>query len=566
METISKSPQELAAQVMDSYPIYGSFSMPKEDADRLEQQAKDYKSAVHALEPATMNDAELQNELDMMEEEARASGVYTPTEGQGSDERLKFNTEKFKGFGFNDEMALSKATSDLDRFGYVRAVRFDRQEKERLFTEPINKFIDETPITPEVENEQIEELLSRTIDIDTMTPEEQHQIAEAFPSGNFVFHSSTSGRLLKILCSGELVHAKKLFDEEENAAEKEGRNKETVSHNSGYEGISWSMNEIDALPGDRFHIAGFVVAPETALSDETQFTVPSRPAPNEVIQIPSGIDAKKYYDAKTQFELYREASVFGEANSVHNNLMAISFWEDTTTREFSEEPLLLQAMDGLFKQPDFQEQLRSMYHVNEAGKIELSPDLFKQTKNIIPVAAVWIQAAIDNNKLTGTSFENKDIISIIKSLNSENIAEIIRIAIDDSKFYEKIIDDEDEKSTDVGVPVEKMYFVAPRKDAKKWIQVIARSGHKPAGIILYDGKKVRLENFASDHRGDHGQLSQELHKAIVPAKGYIKYGEVLGQDFNDEMRSGAKHHIIAEKYLTDRKTIKKVGGKLVVGE
>lgn len=566
MEVISKSPQELAAQVMESYPNYSDYSMPKEDSDALQQKAVDYKNEIRDLEPAIMDDFDLQNKLDKMETEAKSSGVYDPTKGQGSDERIQFNTDKYKRFGYDDEMALIEGTRDLKRYGYVNAVRFDRQEKERLFNEPIEKFIDETPITPEDEKQQAEELLSKTVDIDSITHEEQSQMAEAFPSGNFVFHSSGAEQLMKILCSGELVHTKKLIDEEEKAAAREGRSKNTIRQNSGYEGISWSMNEIDALPGDRYHMAGFVAAPETALNDETQFGVPSRPAPNEVIQIPSGIDAKKYYNAKTQYELYRDVSLFGEANSVYDNIMAISNWEDATLREFNEEPLLYQAMNDIFKQPDFKEQLRSMYHVNEAGKIELSPELFKQTKEKIPVAAVWIQAAIDNKKLDGTSFENKDISSIIESLGSENVAEILRIALDDSKFYEKIIDDEDEKSTDVGVPVEKMYFVAPRKDAKKWIQVIARSGHKPAGILLYDDKKVRLENFASNHRGDHSQLSQELRKAIVPADGYIKYGEVLGRDFGDDMRAGGKHHIIAEKYLTNRKTIKKVDDKLVIGE
>ena len=107
--------------------------------------------------------------------------------------------------------------------------------------------------------------------------------------------------------------------------------------------------------------------------------------------------------------------------------------------------------------------------------------------------------------------------------------------------------------------------MAPSKDAEAWLKVMARSPHKPAGILLYDDKKVRLENFASLHRGSHTELTAELQAAIKPDnEGYIDYAKVLGAEFNDNMRTGHMRQVIAEQYLANRGVIKKKDDKLVV--
>lgn len=80
-----------------------------------------------------------------------------------------------------------------------------------------------------------------------------------------------------------------------------------------------------------------------------------------------------------------------------------------------------------------------------------------------------------------------------------------------------------------------------------------------------DDKKVRLENFASLHRGDHTELTAELQAAIKPDnEGYIAYGKVLGTEFSDGMRTGHKHQVKAERHLSNRGTIKKVNDTLVI--
>lgn len=565
METVPKSPQEMAAQMLDVYPYYSDYEMPEGEATRLGEQAKGLKAEVEGIKPYMLPDDELAPKLADVKQRATESGVWRADKGEGADERLAYAVEQKKGYGYTEEEATEGAVKSLKRSGYLDAIRDKRKEQERLFKDPIGEYIEGHGVDADTERAEVDKLLERTVDITTLTEAEVANISRDFPSGNFVYHGTGTEQLVKILDSGSLSNAKALYEREDEAAKAEGRDAGIVRRNSGFEGVSWSMNGIDALPGDRYHLAGFVAAPEAVLTDNQQLAVPSRPAPNEVLQISSEIDASKFYDAKTQLELYRNPGMFGESNSVFDNLVSISFWEKEESRQFRDEPMLYQAKRGVLAQPEYQAKLRELYSVDEGGKIRLNPDLLQQIDNEIPVAAVWLQAAIDTGRLMGTQFADKELPAIIDELNGENIKELLGSSRQDWEQSEAILDEAEKAAGNVEVPVESMYFVAPRKDAEAWLKVIARSSHKPAGILLYDDKKVRLENFASLHRGDHTELTAELQAAIKPDnEDYIDYAEVLGTEFNDDMRTGHKHQVIAEKHLSNRGAIKKVNDKLVI--
>jgi hypothetical protein len=258
--------------------------------------------------------------------------------------------------------------------------------------------------------------------------------------------------------------------------------------------------------------------------------------------------------------------MLGESNSVFDNLFSVNMWKEKENRQFRDEPMLYQAKSSLLAQPNYQEQLRELYDAQPDGTIRLNPDLLQQIDNEIPVATVWLQAAIDMGRLKDTVFAGKEVPEIIDTLNDDNIKELFAEMRKDSQPVEDMLDEAEKVAGGVEVPVESMYFVAPRKDAEAWLRVIARSKHKPAGILLYDDKKVRLENFASLHRGDHTELTNELRTAIDPDNDdYINYADVLGSEFSDDMRVGHKHQVIAERHLLNRKTVRKIKGKLVVG-
>jgi hypothetical protein len=567
METTPKSPQEMAVQIVETYPYFNDQSMPEGDAEELHERAGDLRLDLEAANPYALLDEQLEPRLAEIKARATESGVWDPTKGDGADERIAFAVKRMEGYGYTGEVADAIAMKDLRANGLLYTLRNSRRGQEGMFKDSISRYVEANQLDHEVEKQEIDSLLDRTIDISTLTSTELAKLSHDFPAGNFLYHGAGAERLVKIIDSGTLANAKALHERETQAAKAEGREAASIYRNTGYEGVSWSMNGIDALPGDRYHLAGFIGAPETVLSDTQQFVVPSRPAPNEVLQISSAVEADKYYDAKTQFELYRRPGIFGESNSAFDNLASVGRWEKEEDREYGTEPMLYQAKRDMLAQPGYQERLRELYNVQPDGTIRFDPDLLEQINNEIPVATVWLQAAMDTGRLNDTVFAGKEVPEIIETINSDNVKVLFAEMKKDWQPFEETLDEAEKVVSGIEVPIENMYFVAPRKDAGAWLKVIARSKHKPAGILLYDDKKIRLENFASSHRGHHAELTDALRAAIQPGgEGYIDYTQVLGAEFSDDMRAGVKHQVIAEKHLTNRKTIKKIDGKLVVGE
>lgn len=564
MEKIRKSVQELAAQTRDTYPFFNNFSLPDGEAGRLSNQASDYRNEVEdALSSQTTDEEPARESLVDIWNQAQEDGVWRADEGIGADARLAHVAEQRKSYGYSDDEALSLAKKELGHNGYLDAIRSDRRERERLFKQPTTDYINKHEIDVDSEKHEMNTLMKRMIDLTTSTKSEHERLLHAFPSGNFLYHGTNTEQLTEIFDTGVLANAKALQRRENEAADTSGRESKAVRRNSGYEGVSWSMNEIDALPGDRYHLAGFVAPPEATLSNEQQLAVPSRPAPNEVIQLSGKIDADDYYTAKTQLELYCSPSVFGETNSVFGNLVSASMGKNENDRQSDSEPSLYRAIRDLG--PDYRSELRRLYSTDMHGKIRLDPDLLQSADPKIPVAAVWLQAAIDGGRLKDTRFANMDLPAVVNQLDSDNVGELLDISRQDYEQDEAVLDEAEKHTSDVEVPVENMYFVCPRKDAESWLRVVARSPHKPAGILLYDDKKIRLENFASVHHGDQAELTSELQSVISPDNDdYIDYSQVLGTKTDETMRSGSAGQVIAERYLGARKSIKSRDGTLVI--
>ena len=564
MEISPKSSQEIAAQI-NVDPYISDHSMSIEQARELHRQAQDLKFIVEAMKPYMKSDEELDVRLKEFKNQAEKTGVWQPTKGQGANERITYSIDQFKGYGYSEEEASLKALDILEKNGYLNAIKEKRREQERLFKDPISEYVKNHDLADDIEKEQFQLLLKDTVDLTSLTSDELTRLSHDFPSGNFLYHGSGTEQLIRIIDSGALMNARALYERENKVSQTEDRDTQLVKRNSGYEGISWSMNGIDALPGDRYHLAGFIAAPEAVLGDNQQLAVPSRPAPNEVLQMSGSIEATKFYDAKTQLELYRDTGIFSEINSVFGNLSALNKWQTETYRQLGNEPMLYKVKNDLLSQPDYQKKLRDFYTVESDGKIRLSSDLLQQTDNDIPVAAVWLQAAIDTGRLSETQFAGQELSEIIAKLNAENVKDLLSLSQQDWQTYEHVLDEAEKMESNIEVSVENMWFVAPRKDASMWFKVFARSQHKPAGILLYDDKKVRLENFASSHRGDHTELTHELQQAIMSDNvDYIDYSRVLGTEFTEDMRAGYQHQVIAERYLSNRSSIRKDNGWLII--
>lgn len=559
-----KSSQELAAQIMDAEPYFSGVDIGEQQAKVLTNEAKALQSRIEEMRPYTMDEEALASQLTDEVSKARKSGVWQPHLGESAEERVQNAVEWQRRIGSSEEEATIQGLKNVVRHnGYLAAIREKRREQEDAFREPIEAFIQSRELDSTDEKARVQQLLERTVDISTLSETEQTKLNKDFPSGNFLYHGTGTEQLIKILSSGDIANARMLQERENQAADREGRDKEFIRESAGYEGVSWSMNGIDALPGDRYHMVGFVAAPETILDEDHQLTTPSRPAPNEVLQVAGNINASEYYAAKTQFELFRGNNLLGEANAVIDSIATVRY----ATADEAATSRLQQAVekDGILAQPDYQTLLRKNYSITDDGQVTLNPDLLKQVGTEIPTAAVWIQAAIDTGRLDGTSFANKSVKEIIRDIDAADAnSELIGIAGKDWAPWRSITEEVEKNIHNISVPVEKMWFVAPRKDAERWLKVLARSDHQPKGVLLYDDKQVRLENFADEHRGDHDKLTEQLQTAITPNKGYIPYDEVLGTKFREDMRRGHANHVIGERYLSNRAAIKKIDGELVV--
>lgn len=345
--------------------------------------------------------------------------------------------------------------STLEVAQYLAALRNARKQREAYYTGPIRQFTDVIPLPLANESRMVEQLRSRVVR--TTDPERARAATERrFPSGTFMFHGAKTGSMVKILRSGYLMNARALGD------------KKDCDDNGGEEGISWSLGNIDALPGSRFHLAGFMAAPETLLGEgRDQLAIPDSPAPYEVVQLSSNIDAQDFYRKYTQA---RQLEVEYDA--------------------------ICEAME------------------NGDSTVEVQADELEA-----------------------------QIMAIADELRGNLCAQ-----------------------NDVRVPIEKLYMVVPEKDLEDWLRVLVRCASKPAGIVAYDDTTVRLEDFASDHKGDGDELARQLRGIVGETAETLTYADVLGSEFNDSMRYGDANQLIGPKYLANTKRIVMENGKLVVKE
>lgn len=554
MKHYEKSPHELIPLFTARKPHFNSTYYSESERLEAEKNAISLQDEMIKYYSENHSDQELSEKILELRHRAIEDGIFDPLQGKGSEKRIQDAIEFHQIFKPDAEQARAAAIKDLGSSGLLALMRNERKSFDNDFNVPIENYIKSHEINSYHEQLEFEKLLKNSIEISTITSQEREELAENFTSGNFLYHGAKTKQIIEILDSGRLLNAIAI-NKETGRGDKDGEN-------SGYEGISWSMNEIDALPGDRFHLAGFIAAPETILDEKYQLSIPSRPAPFEVIQVPSKLDSNEYFKAKTEDELYNNFHPMGEINSVKGNIISLLTWKNNNENTSQKKPLLLIAKEKLLQDPNHTKTLRSLYEIKD-DLIGLKSELLQQTANEIPTFLVWLQAAIDTGRLSSTSFDKLSINEIVDKIDSDTFREIAPIiGRETNAFAEKL--NKLNANEEVGVPVEKLHLVIPKKDFKKWMQMIARAHHKPKGILIYDDKDIKLENFMSNHKGDNEKLTNTLREIIPKSDNFIDYSQILGNRFSNEMRVGIKNHVISEKYLNNRKVIKKIDDQLVV--
>jgi len=205
------------------------------------------------------------------------------------------------------------------------------------------------------------------------------------------------------------------------------------------------------------------------------------------------------------------------------------------------------------------DKLRQLYQIQNS-KIVLSPKLLQQTKeDSIPPAVVYMQALIDSDRLQHTSLSDKNLLELSNAVNPDTIKILNQMMKEDTKQYEETIDQSLQNDLDVEVNVNKTYFICPKKDLNTWLDIFSRLDEQniPKGILTYDDKKVRLENFASLHSGDHKQLSDSIQEVMPHTPNRVDYSSFIGGKINDSMMRGYRKHVIGEEYLNHDLVLKK---------
>lgn len=570
MESIvMKSPQELAAQVL-SVPSTGIESVTVPRGKEMDEKYKEIHGYVERLLECGISDSTLEAELDRVYEENHLTGVYSPEIGEGAEDAVQARTSRLQDMLFQPEEATLKASKDLAQSGYLGRLREQRGTYEKRIRDHFVEFSQKHQITEHEEALAVANLRERCVNISD--PECPQYLREHFPDGNYLFHGTRVEQALSILGSGDLVNAKTLSERAEAAARKEGHEAEHVRRNSGYEGISWNFNEIGALPGDRYHLVGFLAAPKDVLTSNRQLAIPSRPAPHELILVDEQLDVERFYAAKTQLELLFSLQ-FGESNSVWSSIAKLSFVRQErkagTDNRFAQGSMLEQYCEKEQEDDEMAATLHDLYSIRANGTIEFSTELFQQVDDSIPVAAVFFQALIDTGRIGNVKgFENTTTVrQIVERIDEDNWKAFIPEFRREKDYVEQEVERWEARISSLAVPVSDMFFVIPNSDLERWLNVLARCEVHPKGILVYDHNEVRLEDFASTHRGDNDSLSRLFRGVLPQGPGYVSYEQqLLGEKLSPDKMTGHRRHVVAEKFLNRRKSLRKTpeGDLLVV--
>lgn len=402
----------------------------------------------------------------------------------------------------------------------------------------------------ETEQARVEALRKKVLD---MTELEPGALAADFPSGTFLYHGSTVKKLEKIFKTGGLKNGVALKEDDPEIS--------AFNLNSGFEGISWSLNAIDALPGTRAHIAGFVAAPEDVLSEQEKLVIPSRPAPYEVLQISDEVDQEAFYRLKNQLETLGDGSAsMGEKNNVDSNLMWMIMYQEghkffggSTVYNYSGDTSA--------------EEMRKYFMIDDDRQVVWDADIYQKAE--VPPALPWIQSVIDRGYLQNTEYAALDSVEKVvdyTKTDKEFIKRLLATVRGESKplneQYGQLLDG----AHAVRVRPEKMFFVTSHRDLESWLKILARDGVTPKGILLYDDDQVIMENFASKYEGNHGELTQEIGRAIGVDEKF--WQEEIGIDPANLPRSGHRGQVLLESAVEESgvrgKSIRVEDGKLVI--
>lgn len=86
----------------------------------------------------------------------------------------------------------------------------------------------------------------------------------------------------------------------------------------------------------------------------------------------------------------------------------------------------------------------------------------------------------------------------------------------------------------------------------------------PRGILLYDDEKIVKENFASDEKGDHEEMTAEIGRVVGADKEF--WSAKMGMDIANIARAGSKGQVLKDSEVDHDIEVKMVNGELGISK
>lgn len=436
---------------------------------------------------------------------------------------------------------------------YLKSLRSDRLYASKKLKDSWTpfSFLSDHPLDTEVESHRIEELRKIVLNNTELTEEQTDELRKIFPSGNFLYHGSDLDGCVKILDSGEIA----------STATLKGRNHDIQSKAGEDCGIAWNFNKVGVLPGDPYHISGFLTSPESVLrSSKTKLIVPWRPGENELELIPSNFDYKKYTHATTQQEImvgaYFQAAEFKryqiEGEEMHDTIF--------TSPDLSLSQNLTAVREGVLTV----DELRKFYEIKDDGVIEFDPDIITDGRGLSSIVA--LQAYLDNPLMKTPRFTDRLQIKgeDITQLTDKEVFDILDAGIRGLSFdyrqgLMKELEDLQAGTDDITVGIENTIFVAPENDLEQWLKILARTGKSPKFILpFHPATGPRIPKW-KEFYGDQDKMTEVLSSfvdTVVPEKKVIPWEEIVGQPINGESHgTGGYRYVMKHSFIKDSNEI-----------
>jgi len=426
---------------------------------------------------------------------------------------------------------------------FLWSLRLSIKENEKEVGDAFNGFLESHP---ETEDSKIRrtELEQRVVRSTEMTTEQEQNIRELFPSGNYLVHGTSVEGALSV--AGDTDVALKSVSEIRKGDEK-------FKGKGGFLGISFSYNGVRALPGTWRHMSLLVTSPEKAVGDDKKLVVPYYAADRELQLVGNSYDRDLAVYVESTLDFY------GLKNLISGGGVISDFVELENPYEHKkgETPIerdLQRLKSGELKPEDIEKK----YKVVD-GRLTVVPDVMEQDISPGLVYSDYLLKHTPEGRELGKSIEQMTPQGLIDLYNKtiykgrEMIADVERAA--------GVLSD----SMATSVDIEDTVMFIPEGDVNKWLDVFSRVKKAPKTFITFSSQEgPRVPNWKLPE-GDWQKAEQTVISALqiagVPEPS-IPFSQVIEKEISEKDIIGVSIKHFKWDAIKDAQELVFEGGRL----